>query len=76
MIVRHTTAGTLLDAAALYVHLGRRIAIQTIRARCESVGVDPATGIKLYDLEGAEESRADVKPRYPHRRPRRTGEAT
>lgn len=68
MIVRHTTAGVLLDAAALFVHLGRRISLQTIRARCEVVGVDPDSGVQLYDLEQAEDALADVKPRSPHRR--------
>ncbi len=74
MIVRHTTAGVLVDAAALYVHLGRRIAVQTIRARCEPVGVDPDTGVQLYDLVEAEDALAGVKPRNPHRRARRSGE--
>lgn len=72
MIVRHTTAGVLVDAAALFVHLGRRLSIQTIRARCEVVGVDPDSGVKLYDLEQAEEALADVKPRNPHRRERKS----
>ncbi len=74
MIVRHTTAGILVDAAALFAHLGRRISMQTIRARCDVVGVDPATGVQLYDLAEAEDALADVKPRNPHRRPRRMGE--
>ncbi len=72
MIVRHTTAGVLVDAAALYVHLGRRLSLQTIRARCEPVGVDPDTGIQLYDLAEAEDALRDVKPRNPHRRGKRT----
>lgn len=71
MIVRHTSAGVLLDAAALFVQFGRRVSIDAIRKHCESVGVDPATGVKLYDLDAAEEAMADVKPRAPHRRPTR-----
>jgi hypothetical protein len=74
MIVRHTTAGVYLDAAALFVHLERRISLQTIRARCEVVGVDEATGRQLYELEAAEEALADVKPRAPHKRTRRTAD--
>lgn len=76
MIVRHTTAGVLVDAAALFVHLGRRLSLQTIRARCEPVGVDPATGIQLYDLAEAEDALAVVKPRNPHRRSSRPGESS
>ncbi len=69
MIVRHTSAGLLLDAAALFVQFGRRIAIDTIRKHCEPVGRDPETGIQLYDLDAAEEALAGVKSRSPHKRP-------
>ena len=69
MIVRHTTAGTYLDAAALFAHLGRRISMQTIRKHCEPVGKDPDTGVQMYELDAAEEALSGVKPRNPHRRP-------
>lgn len=69
MIVRHTTAGVLLDAAALFAHLGRRISMNTIRKHCEVVGVDPESGRQLYDLDAAEDALADVKPRGRHVRP-------
>jgi predicted RNA polymerase sigma factor len=69
MIVRHTSGGVLLDAAALFVQFGRRIAIDTIRRRCVPVGKDPETGIQLYDLDAAEEALAGVRPRNPHKRP-------
>ncbi len=72
MIVRHTSAGVLLDAAALFVQFGRRVSIQTIRKRCEPVGKDPATGLQLYDLDAAEEALAGVRARRPHRRPGRS----
>ena len=68
MIVRHTSAGLLLDAAALFVQFERRISLQTIRKHCDPVGKDPATGVQLYDLEAAEEALAGVKPRVPHKR--------
>lgn len=68
MIVRITTAGTYVDAAALFVHLERRYALVTIRKWCTPVGTDPASGLQLYDLESAEEAMAQVKPRAPHRR--------
>ncbi len=69
MIVRHTSAGVLLDAAALFVQFGRRFSLPTIRKHCAVIGVDPGTGVQLYDLEAAEEAMADVKPRNPHSRP-------
>jgi hypothetical protein len=73
VIVRHTSAGVLLDAAALFVQFGRRVSIDAIRKHCEPVGVDPATGVKLYDLDAAEEAMAGVKSRNPHRRPNSNG---
>ncbi len=72
MIVRHTSAGVLLDAAALFVQFGRRFSLQTIRKHCEPVGQDPATGVQLYDLDAAEDALAGVKPRVPHRRASRS----
>ncbi len=71
MIVRHTSAGVLLDAAALFVQFGRRFSLPTIRKHCEPVGTDPASGVQLYDLDAAEEALAGVKPRVPHKRPGR-----
>jgi len=68
VIVRITTAGTYVDAAALFVHFERRYAFPTIRKWCTPVGKDPASGNQLYDLESAEEAMAQVKPRNPHRK--------
>lgn len=68
VIYRDYGTRKLVDAAALFVHMKRRIAIQTIRARCEPVEVDQATGRKLYDLDEAEKVLATVRTRAPHRR--------
>ncbi len=69
MIVRHTSGGLLLDAAALFVQFGRRFSLPTIRKHCEPVGRDPETGLQLYDLEAAEDALSEVKSRVPHKRP-------
>lgn len=69
MIFRYTTAGVVVDAAALFAHFERRFSLPTIRKHCKSIGADEGTGIKLYDLEAAEEAMSGVRPRNPHRRP-------
>lgn len=68
MILREQGGRTLMDAAMLFVHLGQRIAIQTIRVRCVSVGKDAATGRQLYDVDAAEAALAGVRPRATHKR--------
>ncbi len=76
MIIRHEVDRTLVDAATLFVHFGRRYAIQTIRHHCQVEEKDAATGVQLYDLELSEEVMRPVRTRNPHRRARRTGDAT
>lgn len=75
MIVRIEADRTLVDAAALFVHFGRRYAIQTIRVHCQVEGKDEATGVQLYDLELSEEVMRPVRTRNPHRRPNRKTDA-
>lgn len=75
MIVRIEVDRTLVDAAALFVHFGRRYAIQTIRVHCQPEEKDAETGIQLYDLELCEEVMRPVRTRNPHRRTRRTDDA-
>lgn len=71
MIIQFDEEGDrdLVDCAALFTLVGRRVAMQTIRKHCTPVAIDEKTGIQLYDSEAAQEVLRSVRPRNPHRRP-------